>query len=281
MTGQSKKRKASQAKLEMMPLSDLPGEDDMEEAAIIKDVARNKVIQRTSAHHKILNARVQSIKAKASLIFLEKHGTQMVDIYVGEEKILFRVYKDLLCSKIEFFDRMFNGNFKEANQNTAELPEDDPEAFDMLMYWVTYDRIRSHMSEDFRKNLHLWVLADKLCLENLKLHVMDIWRGKDDEYDKYYTAEEFQYIFEKTASKSQPHEYAVRMLRFQSLKPPAEGLGYSIDYHGEPVPLSGLSLPDLTNILSKDEEILEGYLRLARTNDQSDNEMDPRWVPFY
>ncbi|TGO34764.1 hypothetical protein BHYA_0183g00160 [Botrytis hyacinthi] len=266
MSGQSKKRKASQTDLWEMVSSDLSDEDDIEEIHMAENIKRSAVLQRYSVYHKALNARVQSStaastltesKAKASLPFLEKHGTQMVDIYVGKEKILFRVYKDILCNKIEFFDRMFNGKFKEANENAAVLPEDDPEAFDMLMWWVTYDMIRSLRGQGFRKKIGSL--------------------GEDKIDDTYYTAEEFQYIFEKTASKSPPRQYAARMLRFQSLNRPIEGHEYSIDSYGEPIPLSGVDMTALTELLAKNKEILESYLELAgRTNDPSGNEMDPR-----
>ncbi|KAF7900958.1 hypothetical protein EAF00_003179 [Botryotinia globosa] len=189
----------------------------------------------------------------------------MIDIYV---------YKDILCNKIEFFDRMFNGKFKEAKENAAVLPEDDPEAFDMLMWWVTHDMVRSLRGEGFRKKLHLWVLADKLCLANLQDYVMNIWRGEDKIDDIYCTAEEFH--------KSPPRQYAARMLRFQSLKRPTGWREYLIDSYGEPIPLSGVDVTVLTELLAKNKEILESYLELAgRTNDSSGNEMDPRVVDIY
>ncbi|THV46335.1 hypothetical protein BGAL_0394g00020 [Botrytis galanthina] len=290
MTDQSKKRKASQADLwEMIP-SDLSDEDDIEEIFPTEDLTKNAVLQRNSTYPKALDARVQpsaaastlaGSKAKASLTFLEKHGTQTVDIYVGKENILFRVYKDILCNKIEFFDKMFNGKFKEANENAAILPEDDPEAFDILMCWVAQDTV-SVKVQDFREKLHLWVLVDKLCLGNLQKSIMNIWRIEDKIYDTYYTAEEFQYIFEKTARKSPPRQYAARMLRFQSLKPPTEGHEYSIDYHGKPIPLSDLDVTALAELLAKNKEMLESYLELAgRTNDPSGNEVDPRKMHVY
>ncbi|TGO22308.1 hypothetical protein BPAE_0173g00080 [Botrytis paeoniae] len=254
MVGQSKRRKASKRDLGVVLLSDFPGENDIEGGVLITDLTRN-AIQRTSAYHKAPDTLEQSStatststlagsRARTPHSFLGKNGTQMLNIYVGVEKILFRVYKDLLCNKIEFFDRMFNGKFKEANENTAVLLEDDPEAFNILMCWVIYDKVRSLMGQDF--------------------------------------PEEVQYIFEKSASKSPPRQYAARMLRFQSLKSPAEGRRCSIDSKGEPIPLSDVDVAALTKLLAKNEEILESYLEIAgRANNASGNEMDPRVSPFY
>jgi hypothetical protein len=60
-------------------------------------------------------------------------GTEMVDIYVGPKERLFRVHKALLCKKVPYFDKMFNGEFREASQNVAKFPDDHPAAFDRLL----------------------------------------------------------------------------------------------------------------------------------------------------
>ncbi|KAN0111070.1 hypothetical protein V8E51_007457 [Hyaloscypha variabilis] len=53
-------------------------------------------------------------------------GTEMVDIYVSPSKLVFRLHKSKLCARIPYFNKMFNGTFKEATENTAYLPEDTP-----------------------------------------------------------------------------------------------------------------------------------------------------------
>ncbi|KAE8443675.1 hypothetical protein EG329_001447 [Mollisiaceae sp. DMI_Dod_QoI] len=68
-----------------------------------------------------------------SMPFRNEMGSEMVDIYVGPEEEPFRVHKQKLCRRIPYFDKMFNGQFKEASENVGRLPEDDPAAFDVLM----------------------------------------------------------------------------------------------------------------------------------------------------
>jgi hypothetical protein len=62
----------------------------------------------------------------------------MVDIYVGrdDQKKHIHVHKGLLCSKVPYFEKMFFGGFKEATENSAEFPDDDVQAFDILIQWV-------------------------------------------------------------------------------------------------------------------------------------------------
>jgi len=54
-------------------------------------------------------------------------GTEIVELYVGPQNKLFRVYKKLLCDRVPYFNRMFNGNFQEATEGKATFPDDSPE----------------------------------------------------------------------------------------------------------------------------------------------------------
>ncbi|KAL2061898.1 hypothetical protein VTL71DRAFT_7276 [Oculimacula yallundae] len=61
-------------------------------------------------------------------------GTDIVTITVGQgdaaEKIVF--HKKILCQRVEYFNKMFNGSYVEGNSQTAHLPEDDLDAFKLL-----------------------------------------------------------------------------------------------------------------------------------------------------
>ncbi|TVY44211.1 hypothetical protein LSUB1_G002339 [Lachnellula subtilissima] len=115
--------------------------------------------------------------------FLDKVETDMVDILVGPKKKLFRVHKTYLCRRIPYFDKMFNGAFKEAG-GVAELPEDDPAAFDLLMEW-TYcpnpRRLRDlvPITDSDKVSRASWdvvafyALATKLCLPDLQDIIMN------------------------------------------------------------------------------------------------------------
>lgn len=102
----------------------------------------------------------------------------MVDIYVGTgaQKKQFHIHKALLCAKIPYFDKMFNSGFKEGMENSAQLPEDTPESFDVLQEWVYTGTLpkycitraqEKHIVANFDFE-RLYALLDKLCLENLK-----------------------------------------------------------------------------------------------------------------
>lgn len=59
-----------------------------------------------------------------------------VDIYIGSDKEYRSVPKDLLCSYSPFFDRCFNGSFREAHEQKLELPEEKIEDFDIFLEFI-------------------------------------------------------------------------------------------------------------------------------------------------
>ncbi len=59
-----------------------------------------------------------------------------VDIYVGPEIKHYSVLKNLLCYYSSYFDRCFNGGFKEAKEQKLALPEDSVEDFEILLHYV-------------------------------------------------------------------------------------------------------------------------------------------------
>lgn len=84
----------------------------------------------------------------------------MVEILVGPSEHAFRVHKTVLCGKIPYFDKMFNGGFKEAQEQYANLPDDDPDAFGLFLEWLYVGRIppiprKSISNNEERTKMHL------------------------------------------------------------------------------------------------------------------------------
>lgn len=98
----------------------------------------------------------------------------MVDIYIGDERQKFRLHRNLLCERSEFFRASFRGHFKEAGVQELVLPEDSVGSFELLVEWL-YGALTSIPTEDnFLTYLDLVILANKLCLEHLQNEAMDL-----------------------------------------------------------------------------------------------------------
>ena len=98
----------------------------------------------------------------------------MVDIYIGDERKKFRLHRDLLCERSEFFKASFEGHSKEAETQELALPEDSVESFELLiglLYGAPLMKITS--KDDLSTYLNLIILAKKLCLEHLQNETMD------------------------------------------------------------------------------------------------------------
>ncbi|TGO18013.1 hypothetical protein BTUL_0013g00900 [Botrytis tulipae] len=84
--------------------------------------------------------------------FSDIAGTQMVDLFVGPDKKLIRVHKGILCRKIPYFDKMFNGPWVESANNSATFPDDTFESFDLLIGWVYSGRLSQlNHQEDYER----------------------------------------------------------------------------------------------------------------------------------
>lgn len=65
-------------------------------------------------------------------------GNSIVPLTVGtgQHAKTFHIHKKLLCQRVMFFDRMFNGQFAEGRSLVATLPDDYPVAFGLFIGWL-------------------------------------------------------------------------------------------------------------------------------------------------
>lgn len=82
-------------------------------------------------------------------------------VLVGVDKERFVVHRDLLMYDAEFFRAAFTGNFKEAEDRSVTLPEDEPLTFEVFVHWMHNKAMPS------TKNAHT--------------ELLDEWTWKDDE----------------------------------------------------------------------------------------------------
>ncbi|TGO11841.1 hypothetical protein BTUL_0100g00190 [Botrytis tulipae] len=92
----------------------------------------------------------------------------------GSNTTEFIVPKYPLCSKVSFFDAMFNHGWLETSTQSCTLPDDDPEAFSILMYWVfdvTHDAPVTFTVKGLQIHskpfMDLAIIADKYLVDDL------------------------------------------------------------------------------------------------------------------
>lgn len=101
-------------------------------------------------------------------------GLDIVDIYVGPDRVHFRVHQKLLCRDSPVFNAMFNSGFEEATKKSAELPEDDPATFDSFLRWAYSNALSNINIEESKGNsgpmwdrIKLFCFAEKYCNDTL------------------------------------------------------------------------------------------------------------------
>ncbi|KAF7885358.1 uncharacterized protein EAF01_011423 [Botrytis porri] len=121
-------------------------------------------------------------KVKANKYWIDTIGTRIVRLEVGTgfDQAVFTVHKTILCEKIAFFDKMFNGKFLEGITHCAKMPEDNIEAFKLMIGWVYSGVIEPGIGLTFANGnsastplLELVILAEKYDINALVDATMD------------------------------------------------------------------------------------------------------------
>ncbi|KAK0118545.1 hypothetical protein ONS95_007433 [Cadophora gregata] len=156
--------------------------------------------------------------------FMQLLGTEIVDIYVGNDssKKHFQIHKAILCSKLPFFDSMFNSGFKEGINNSANLPEDDPDAFDVLLEWIytgSLPKFRwvkqpGQPAVGNYRHTCLLTLVDKLCLDELKDQIASDIIDASVEENSLPSFHHLSYMINHLSETSAFREYYVLALLF-------------------------------------------------------------------
>lgn len=152
-------------------------------------------------------------------MFLSIAGTQMIDLFVGPDKKLIRVHKGILCRRIPYFDKMFNGPWVESANNSAIFPDDTFESFDMLIGWVYSGRLSQLNHEDgYERFTHSWrrlyLICEKLCLSELMDELLDNLRDAQRVHNKLYNLYCVKEMYKESQKGSGYRLYGLHTLIF-------------------------------------------------------------------
>lgn len=125
--------------------------------------------------------------------------TDLVTVLVGKNEKKFLVYREAI-KVIPFFEGCLNSPMKEAQESVVKLPEDDPEAFEELIFFMYYGKFKVDLKElgngklraknsstdfgnDVRRRCRTWILADKLLAETAANAAIDSLRDHLRRFD--------------------------------------------------------------------------------------------------
>ena len=107
--------------------------------------------------------------------------TDRLLIYVGKKRKQFTVPKKLICNRINYIDKAFNGAFREGSNGAIYLPKDDPTIFDSFIAWLYRNTLQpapmdseiltQEAAVDYYMDLYLF--AEKYGIETLQNQAID------------------------------------------------------------------------------------------------------------
>lgn len=104
-------------------------------------------------------------------------NSPIVTIYVGKDRKMYMVHKDLLVSKCPYLRGCLTGGFRDSKSNEVFLSEDLPEAFNCLVKWLYTGAVNSvERISDARAAFYSYVRADAFLVAELKNDLMDAMR---------------------------------------------------------------------------------------------------------
>jgi hypothetical protein len=145
-------------------------------------------------------------------------GTDIVTIYVGAKRKTFKLHKNLLCDRSDYFSKALNGGFQKG-QAEMYLPEDDPTPFGHLVNYFYRDALPQFPCNQYPGNPEgcgnyvvrilcaLFFLAEKLCMNELSNKTLDTIQDLFKEYHRTFDGEEIRSIYSSTHQKSKLRMY--------------------------------------------------------------------------
>ncbi|THV48588.1 hypothetical protein BGAL_0239g00100 [Botrytis galanthina] len=153
-------------------------------------------------------------------------GNELVTITIGKEKQKFTLHKRLLCESVEYFRAAFSG-FRESQSSSMDMPEDNPEAFELFIHWLYRGEVRSATKlTDVDQFLQLYIFAEKLCLNELANKTMDAIQAISDDLDEspQCSLEQLDGVWRNTSSESPLRKWLIRILVYDVWAWDDEGL---------------------------------------------------------
>lgn len=133
----------------------------------------------------------------------------IVTIHVGKSRAAFHVHMNHVCRVSPVLKSAFTGKFKETAEKSMDLPENDPDVFELFLQWV-YEKtcqlpagdINEEIDKRYMQLAQLYVLADQLLVIELKNYVIDLYFEITTQTDRLPRPAVVFYVYENSMKGS-------------------------------------------------------------------------------
>lgn len=137
--------------------------------------------------------------------------SSLVDIYVGPESTHWTLHEKLLCHYSSFFaSKFYTKNKPSSSSRSFGLPDEDDNAFELLVGWL-YSRALRYPEEekDIGPLLELYLMSEKFEIRKLSDDVVETVRAFYHNNEAYPGLRRVQYIYANTQEDNPMREMMV------------------------------------------------------------------------
>lgn len=175
-------------------------------------------------------------------------GSDIVKVFVGQERKLYQLHKTLLCAKYPYFQKCLGSSFEEGCKGEVVLEEENPCLFDNLVLWL-YSQPLTKEAFDEAVGVRTYLLADRFCMEGFKNYIVDRIRECDGRY--ILRLGPVKYLVKHGPEGCQLLEYCIRQLAYEIV---CNGFGHYMKEFVEDVSIAEAGADLLSLLLPKVDE---------------------------
>ncbi|KAK5456925.1 hypothetical protein LTS15_004705 [Exophiala xenobiotica] len=148
--------------------------------------------------------------------FFASSATITVTVGRDNRKRTYNLHEAVLVSQCPFFEKCLRSGMKEQVEQTVHLPEDNPEAFEIVVKWMHAEKVPTIIND--LSIGHAYILANKLCMGELQNALVDKFRAT---YKKaMINPSTVTWIWAHTPEGCKLREISLDQLHFEILKSP-------------------------------------------------------------
>ncbi|KAF2252573.1 hypothetical protein BU26DRAFT_562308 [Trematosphaeria pertusa] len=141
------------------------------------------------------------------------------EILVGPDRTRYLIHTSLLTKQSPYFRAALTSSFLEASTQSISLPDIHPETFTLLVEWLYNATLKPlPFKEDkpaYYTLLHLYILADRLCFEGLRNHIVDAISDLAESTNSVLTPSDTRLLYEGVREDAKIRELVLDLFAFK------------------------------------------------------------------
>ncbi|KAF1928819.1 uncharacterized protein M421DRAFT_4659 [Didymella exigua CBS 183.55] len=147
-------------------------------------------------------------------------------ILVGPKLTPFSIHTSLLTSQSPYFRAALTGPFVESKSKTITLDDVNPDHFSLLVAWLYTSAVPAPFKDGkpaYYTLLHLYSLADRLCMEGLRNAVVDLIADLADQTNSVLTPSDTRILYDGIRDSAPLRDLVLDLFAFKKTDRLVEG----------------------------------------------------------